>query len=193
MKKKVIIILSVLLFLGIGAYIALYFIGGFIIDESIDLSLSEESLLTDTTSESALGISSSAVTASVLPNSSSNSSSSSTPSAIAPVTIPDNTLSTAGDKNNGSTTKPAISVDKMQEIKDKVTATDKVSTATMVLSRLSASDVNELKSLIPGGLTDAEKARAKQICYANFSSEEIVKIKQIYKKYMNENGDKQDN
>lgn len=72
----------------------------------------------------------------------------------------------------------------IKEVKDSVTPTDKISIAAMLLKKLSASDINELKSMLSGGVTAAEKQRAKEIAYKRFSEEEIKEIYKIYRKYV---------
>jgi len=96
----------------------------------------------------------------------------------------DKTAIATGDKT-AQTKQPAISVQKMNEIKNQVTAPEKVTAAVMVMSKLSTAEINQLKSLLAGGLTAEEKAKAKSIAFANFSSKEIEEIKDMYTKYMN--------
>jgi hypothetical protein len=79
---------------------------------------------------------------------------------------------------------PVITASKINEVKDKVSATDKMEAAALALSRLKGSDIDELKAMLPGGLTSEEKARAKEIMYDRFSEEEIERIYEMYGKYM---------
>lgn len=77
-----------------------------------------------------------------------------------------------------------ITVKKVQEIKEQVTAMDKMTAATLALKRLSTDDIEVLKDLMNGGLTAEKKKQAVKIAYARFTAEEIVQIKELYHKYM---------
>lgn len=74
--------------------------------------------------------------------------------------------------------------DKIEDIKASVTPNDKMAAATLVLSRLSQSDINHLTKLAAGGITPEEKAEIKAIVYSRFTQAEIEKIKEMYLKYM---------
>lgn len=80
--------------------------------------------------------------------------------------------------------KQEVTVEKMNEVKDKVTVQDKVAAAAMVMGKLSSSEINKLKGMLSGGLTKEEKEEAKKIAFSNFSNEEIKQIKEMYSKYM---------
>jgi len=75
------------------------------------------------------------------------------------------------------------SPEEVSEIKESITPTDKISASLLVLSKLSAEDIQYLYSLLEGGLTSEEKAAAKNLCYARFSQDEIEQIYQLYIKY----------
>lgn len=77
-----------------------------------------------------------------------------------------------------------ITTEKMKEIKDKITASDKIEAGALVLKRLTTSDIDILTKMVQGGLTKEEEKKAKQIAYERFTAEEIKKIKEIYRKYM---------
>lgn len=79
---------------------------------------------------------------------------------------------------------PAITVSELETVKDKVTPNDKVYIANMVLKKLTSADIEELMSMLPGGLTPEEKKRAKEIAYSRFSGDEISTIIEMYVKYM---------
>ena len=90
-----------------------------------------------------------------------------------------------GDTNKAITkAEKQITIDKIKEIKDKVVAADKMKVAALVLKRLSASDIDELKKMLIGGVSAEEKERAKQLVYLKFTKDEIVEIKGMYTKYM---------
>jgi len=73
---------------------------------------------------------------------------------------------------------------KVEEIKDKVSTTDKLSAAALVLKRLSPSDIQQLEKMVANGLDSTEKAKAEQLVYSKFAPAEIEQIKQMYDKYM---------
>lgn len=82
------------------------------------------------------------------------------------------------------TTKDRMAPEKIKEIKDKVSAADKMTAAALVLKRLKQSDINKLMKMLEGGLTVDEKDKAKRLVYERFTAEEVAKIKEIYRKYM---------
>ncbi len=84
-------------------------------------------------------------------------------------------------------TKPAgkvIPVQKVKEIKDNITLTEKVKVSMILLDKLKVEDMNELKGMLQGGVTEGEKKRAKEIVYSRLTDKEINEIKDIYEKYM---------
>jgi hypothetical protein len=76
--------------------------------------------------------------------------------------------------------------EEMEIIKRKAPVSEKVSLATLVLSKLSPSDISELKGMLKDGITAEEEARAKQILYSRFTAEDIERIKEAYIKYSNQ-------
>lgn len=56
--------------------------------------------------------------------------------------------------------------------------------ASLVLKRLSASDIDELKGMLSGGISKEEHQMAMQMLYSRFTDSEIEEIKKIYDKYM---------
>lgn len=83
-----------------------------------------------------------------------------------------------------SPTATPITVTQIQSVKDEVTSADKVVAASMVMKKLSASDISTLQGMLSGGLSAEEKEKAKDIAYSRFTEEEIAKIKELYHKYM---------
>lgn len=77
-----------------------------------------------------------------------------------------------------------IPPEKIKEIKDRVSAADKMKAGTLVLKRLSPSDIDELFAMLEDGVTKEEMERAKKMVYENFTAEEIAEIKEIYRRYM---------
>jgi hypothetical protein len=77
-----------------------------------------------------------------------------------------------------------ITVDKINEVKDKVSAADKMEAAALVLKRLSTDEINMLTKMLAGGLTPEEKAQAEKLAYSKFTKDEIEKIRNMYLKYM---------
>jgi hypothetical protein len=54
----------------------------------------------------------------------------------------------------------------------------------ILLDKLKVEDMNELKGMLQGGVTEGEKKRAKEIVYSRLTDKEINEIKDIYEKYM---------
>ncbi len=77
-----------------------------------------------------------------------------------------------------------ITADKIEEIKDKVSFKDKMEISTMVLKRLSTSDINNLRKMTSNGLNDTEVDYAKDLVKSKFTEDEVVKIKDMYNKFM---------
>ena len=102
---------------------------------------------------------------------------------------PTATPSASTKPSTSSTPKPSptatpITVTQIKDVKDEVTSADKVVAASMVMKKLSASDISALQGMLSGGLSAEEKEKAKDIAYARFTEEEIAKIKELYHKYM---------
>ncbi|RCX19265.1 hypothetical protein DFR58_1039 [Anaerobacterium chartisolvens] len=94
---------------------------------------------------------------------------------------------TDGNKpsHSGSSKKEVkITVEEINEIKDKITFSDKMTAASLVMKKLTADDINLLKDMLGSGLSDDEKREAKKIAYSRFDEEEIKRVKEIYHKYM---------
>lgn len=81
-------------------------------------------------------------------------------------------------------TKAVLPDVKLNEIKNEVSATDKIGAAALAIKRLSSSDISQLKGMLAGGLSEEELAKAKAMAYARFSEKEIEQIKEMYAKYM---------
>lgn len=76
-----------------------------------------------------------------------------------------------------------VSTDKAKHIKENVTVGDKANVASIVLSKLSMSDIKQLQELASGGLTTEEKRKARQIILGKVTPEEYNELSQIAKKY----------
>ncbi len=96
-----------------------------------------------------------------------------------PASSENNRQDTSGEKDTR-----VFTPEKIVQVKNKVSTVDKIEASALALKRLSLSDINELISMISGGVTREEKERAKQIAYSRFSEEEIKKIKEMYAKYI---------
>lgn len=96
---------------------------------------------------------------------------------------------TQGTETEGAKTQPveshtAITEEKIDEIKDKISFNDKMTAAALVLKRLSSSDIKRLTEMVKNGLSSTEKAAAVSLVYERFSEEEVKLIKDMYYKYM---------
>lgn len=189
MKKVIIIIIAVLLLIAIGTIIGLNKLGSEIIDRFIDSELasigqanqSAEVKQGDTETD-------------IDSNEGDNPSQTGSPAASSNDDASQNTSgtdidnlaqyrSTGAQVNDKNQTK-VITIQKANEIKHQVTSKDKVTAAALVIKRLSSKDISELKKLMNGGLTAEKKQKAIKIAYARFTPEEIVQIKELYRKYM---------
>jgi hypothetical protein len=96
----------------------------------------------------------------------------------------------ADNKPKPADTKPKpaeeteLTPERINQIKNEVSAADKISAAALALKRLSASDIKELTDMLNHGLSKADREKAKALAYARFTPDEIEKIKEMYEKYM---------
>lgn len=157
MKKIIAVTLVILLAAALGIFAGLYYIGNKIVDETIDEGIS---MLEDIGPE--LGDMDGDVS-----KSPAASEGSGTGTAKA-----DN-----GQKN-------PLSAEKLNEVKKKITAQDKMTAAAIVMSKFSTGDIKELKDMLAGGLTEEEKEKAQKMALDKFTSEDIEKFKEMYNKYM---------
>lgn len=86
---------------------------------------------------------------------------------------------------SGTTEKGGIPEDKIKDIKDSVDPADKVRAASLILKRLTPSEISMLMKMAEGGLSQEEKKKAIALVYEKFNEEEIKEIKKMYGKYMN--------
>ncbi|HYF83410.1 MAG TPA: hypothetical protein VEB00_10345 [Clostridia bacterium] len=70
-----------------------------------------------------------------------------------------------------------------KETKNKVSISEKASLTKLLLSKLTKSDISELKGMLSNGITSEEKRRAKEILYSRLSEDDINKIKDAYVRY----------
>lgn len=90
------------------------------------------------------------------------------------------------EKSDGAKTKRKknITVKEIEEIKNSITGSDKISAALIVINRLNITEINTLKNIMSNGITLEEKKEAKRIIYSKFTSGEIATLKAIYRKYI---------
>lgn len=177
--KKIIIIVAVCLIVGAcGVLTCLYIIGDKIIDETLDIELNDIQLETSEAKPSPATVTSDEVEPEIGQKIMQDITSEQTQTVES---TDDNTKPAEGSANK----QPTITLSKMKEVKEQVTAQDKISVAAMVTSKLSTGEIDKLKGMVSGGLTAKEKAEAKRIAFSNFSADEIKKIKEIYYKYIN--------
>jgi|GEM_PF-630970 len=78
---------------------------------------------------------------------------------------------------------PNISVEKAQAIKEKVTASEKVEVASILIGNLSVSDIKLFQELASGGMSVDEKRKARAVLLDKLSPEEYNKLSKIAGKY----------
>ena len=93
------------------------------------------------------------------------------------------------DKPAADTTKEPVeekvfTVSKIDEIKKEISADDRIYAAALVVQRLSAEVISELREMVSDGLDAQEREKITQLVYAKFTAEDIVKIKELYTKYI---------
>lgn len=82
------------------------------------------------------------------------------------------------------TSKSVITAQKVKEVKDEITISEKARVSIILIERLKMEDINELKGMLPDGITEDEKKRAKEIVYSRLTNDELDEIRNIYQKYM---------
>jgi hypothetical protein len=208
MKKIIVISVAILLLLSGISITALYYIG----DKMVDTLLQNDfdNLVADYATAPVNDISS----VSIDRNESDNEGSFRKETAGETTNLSENRNETAGDKTSDSVQKGSsnekntssgpknearkpldqnigsqiqFSNKQINEIKDKVSASDKINSAALLLKRLSKSDIEELKDMLSGGVDSTEKERAKEILYRRLTDQEIETVRNIYQKYI---GDK---
>lgn len=157
MKKIIAVTLVILLTAALGIFAGLYYVGNKIVDETINEGIA---LLEDMGPE--------------LGNIDGDASKS--PAAS------EGSGSEKAKAGNGQ--KKSLSAEKLNEVKKKITAQDKMTAGAIVMSKLSTGDIKELKDMLAGGLTEEEKDKAQKMVVDKFTSEDIEKLKEMYKKYM---------
>lgn len=188
MKKVIVIAVAVLLLLSCGAVSVMYYIGDSLIDAIVDSELSaiQEGTLP-------------AVPEKAEDGGSAPEGKGENPGAAAGKGNGEaNVTEAAGEKAAGRESggkqpvkgKPEKSIlytpEQINGIKDHVSAEDKIAAAALLLKRLSASDIDELKGMLENGVDKEEKKRAREIIYQRFDEKEIQTIKGMYEKYMSD-------
>jgi hypothetical protein len=206
-KKKILSTILIIIFLVAGTTtVVLYKLGDRIFDEVIDMQITEMEKILDTAeskevkpsidhipAETPVPIQQSEQPKIAVPI---TSNAQPTSEIQIPATQSSNTTEIPAAKPIGSTEMPTakadingnqdlqITKDKLEDIKESVTSSDKMAAATLVLGKLSKSDINHLTQLSTGGITAQEKEEMKEIVYSRFTAAEVEKIKEMYIKYM---------
>jgi len=79
--------------------------------------------------------------------------------------------------------KPDISQEKAKEVEGKITMKEKTAVVSTLLKKLNSSDINTLKDLASGGLSNEEKGEAKKIIMKKLTAEEYNRLIDIAAKY----------
>lgn len=88
-------------------------------------------------------------------------------------------------KLSSNKVKVAFSEDTIQDIQESISLEDKAKLMKLVLSKLSFSDINLLKGLLTGGITEEERRKAMEFAQEKFNEEELERFMQIFAKYVN--------
>lgn len=194
MKSKILlIVLSIFVLIAAMGMAAMYKIGDKIIEKALEAEISDalsdingNDTQIETTKEEIIETDPKGDTRKVTGDK---------PSVSKPSTLSESNKGTdVGGKAKGNQTlsldgeteavKDGMTPEKIKEIKDRVSAADKMTAATLVLKRLKQSDISELIKMLEGGITADEKERAKRLVYERFTADEAEEIKEIYRKYM---------
>ncbi|MDI4650335.1 hypothetical protein [Cohnella hashimotonis] len=85
--------------------------------------------------------------------------------------------------NSGHAYSAEVSIDKAQTVKEEITFGEKTKLMTIMLKRLSASDIKTLSDLASGGLSVEKKVEAKKIILEKLSEKEYDELIKIAQKY----------
>lgn len=195
MKKKVIILLLALILIGSVSTLILYNIGGYFLDSALEMGNTTPTLQADAF-QSELPASEEMETQNASEDTDNDAEKETLPAVIEP-----DGQKVASEESEAQQEQEIISVkpeastnsideknvtyssDEMTDIKNSITASDKIAASVLVLSKLSAEDIQYLYGLLEGGLTSEEKAAAKDLCYSRFSKDEVAQIYEFYSKY----------
>lgn len=76
-----------------------------------------------------------------------------------------------------------VSVDKVKDVQEKITVSEKAQVSSVLLKELSISDINQIQALASGGLSLEEKKQARSIILDKLSAEQYDELIQVAKKY----------
>lgn len=76
-----------------------------------------------------------------------------------------------------------LALESAKETKDKVSKSEKELLTELLLSKLTAKDISELKGMLSNGITAEEKERAKTILYSRLTTEDLNILMEAYIKY----------
>lgn len=88
------------------------------------------------------------------------------------------------EKNDDVVESLAISQDLISSVENSLLLADEVEAVKLILSKLSPSEINMLKDMIDGGLTEEEKEKVIELACSRFSEKEINFINELYDKYL---------
>lgn len=193
LAKKLIIIASIILAVGLLVLGALYYIGDRFINEVIDMNLKTESTQAaelDTKDGKSPIVESSQLATSTEEPGTVEANDTGTNLETKNEVKDEKSVAPAAEKaTSDKKVKKAQTVytpKEIEDIKARVEPKDKVEAAAMVLSKFTHAEINELKKIAAGGITNEEKEQLKKLIYERFTDEEIVEIKKMYEKYKQE-------
>jgi hypothetical protein len=76
-----------------------------------------------------------------------------------------------------------INKENISDVQKKITFSDRMKIANMILNKLKPSDIDRLKNMMEGGITDEKKEEVRKLIYERFTEEEIQEIKKLFYKY----------
>ncbi len=171
MKKAIVIILSSIVLITGITFVIVYNIGEMVLDDVISNEINNDYNVVDSTVENDKN--------SVQNDDNDNGN--------------NELVNNSGNVNDNKTTddsiakkkpKKRITLNEIKDIKNKITTTDKLTAAIIVLKRLSFAEINTIKNSMVGGITPEEKKEIRRIVYSKFTSDEINTLHKIFRKYV---------
>lgn len=87
------------------------------------------------------------------------------------------------DGNSDEEYSAEITLDKAKDVQEKITISEKAQLSSVLLEKLSISDIKQLQALVNGGLNLEEKKKARSIILEKLSAEQYDELIQVAKKY----------
>ncbi|MFC3799838.1 hypothetical protein [Cohnella sp. GCM10012308] len=182
-------------FIGIGCFLVVLLVGAYFginfaadkVMNSLSDSILENAITSSTPSTDKVKVStvlpSDTSTINITENNGTDRSESNAPSNFSNPTSNGNSTPNDASGDHSQSYSAEVSVDKAESVKEDITFSEKTKLMTIMLKRLSASDIKTLSDLASGGLSVEKKVEAKKIILEKLSEKEYDELIKIAQKY----------